>query len=155
MSELDCYTPIGLAGYLWNPQVQSVCQFLLTQPMRGGDPTSLGYLRVFAATNALELVWYALLFVLWGEKSTTRIITATVLLNLATHPFIYLVLPPLAERWDWHYGRYLATAEIFAPAVEAALLILVWRVRPLAAVPGAIIANIASWWIGALLPLSS
>ncbi len=82
------------------------------------------------------------------EWPVYRSLLRTLLLNLLTHPFVVLLLPGIMRRRGIDYGTYLLTAEALAPALEAAAIALVFRIRAPRAVGLALLANLGSWLVG-------
>lgn len=74
-----------------------------------------------------------------------------IICNLATHPFIYWILPWLGVQYEWSFAEVLLSAEIFAPLIEVALAVFVFKQRALLAVPLIILGNLCSWWVGVYL----
>ncbi len=110
------------------------------------------YFIYFLKTCAYESPFYYLCF---RGLPFPRILALIVLLNLATHPIVFFVIPLL-------FSRYFAAAlfsEAFAPTIEVALAYLVLR----RAMPGEtrakvaaraswlLIANLFSWEAGMFL----
>ena len=104
------------------------------------------YYPYFLKTFILELpIYYVLLRRL---KSGLKVLEINLLVNLATHPFIFLLLPVLLSKTEATYLDYLLTAEVFAPAVEALLLAKAYKIPPWLSVLAAVAANLFSWSIG-------
>lgn len=124
------------------------CTALLGQPMWGPDVTVLLYAKYFFATVAFEFPIY---FLLLRNMSHIKKLASIVLVNIATHPFIFLVLPKLMVNTQMSYSAYALIAETFAPLTEG-LILSVWLrqgfVRGLAI---AIAANLFSWTVGAIV----
>ncbi|MCC6750572.1 MAG: hypothetical protein IT371_23120 [Deltaproteobacteria bacterium] len=74
------------------------------------------WLVIFAATYLLELPVYALF--LRRFLSASRLVGFTLLINLVTHPFIFLALP----KWMQNPVHYSLLAELVAVSVEGVLL---------------------------------
>jgi hypothetical protein len=73
---------------------------------------------------------------------------ASAILNLATHPFIYLVIPILMAHFQSTYLTYLTVSEVFAPAIEALLLWHLWSIPAGKSIFFSLVANLFSWGAG-------
>jgi hypothetical protein len=80
------------------------------------------WLVVFGVTYILELPIYAL--GLRGSVAFARVVFVALVLNLATHPVVWFVLPKLFANNQIHY---VLVAEAFAVTVEGVLLWLIAR----------------------------
>lgn len=108
----------------------------------------LQYLLVFFKTYTFELpLYYVFLRKSWNMP---KILLVNLVINLATHPIIYLLMPIIFLRFDMNYLQYLVIAEIFAPAVEAILLSRVFKISWKTAVAAALVANLFSWTAGVI-----
>ncbi len=139
----QCVTPWGLLIHLFSANAcESVYQAGLPN-----DPMSLvEYLPYFLKTCVLELPFYY--FFLTRTQSFSRIVIINFILNLLTHPIVFLVMPILFEHLGLNYLQYLLLAETFAPLTEAIVLHYVFKVEAPTAIRAALVANLLSWGIG-------
>lgn len=112
------------------------------------DPITLSeYLPYFLKTFILEFPIYAL--ILKSQQDLAKTLAANTILNVATHPFIFILLPLLLNRIEnINYLHYLVVAEIFAPTVEILLLKLIFKIKPAHALIAGLAANLFSWSVG-------
>ncbi len=105
------------------------------------------WFRYFLLAIACELA-VALPLLRMADPSRKRRFGAVVLANLASHPIVWFVLPPLlAPR-----GIYVVVAESWAIASEVAVYALVFPALPLArALAVSALANAASFGVGLVL----
>ena len=109
------------------------------------------YLSVLALTCLLETPFYLMAFGATAAgtfKGWTRRLSAITFANVCTHPLIYFVLPAVVAGLGGRYLQTLSLAEVFAPMVEASLLIVIWKVPRLRAIGFTFTANLFSWWVG-------
>jgi len=104
------------------------------------------YAKAFALTLLLEVPILALF-----SKHLKRLPLTALLLNLATHPMVYFGFPKLSQILALPYAQMLLAAELFAPTIEAFLLIRYFQWTKVQAISASIFANLASWWIGILI----
>ena len=140
----ECLTPWFL---VYNLFADNACAEIYTSGLPT-DPISLAeYLPYFLKTFILELPIYAI--ILKSQQSFVKTLTANTLLNLVTHPFIFILLPMLLVKSDSiNYLNYLTIAEIFAPTVEALILFKVFKLPLKKAIVSAVLANLFSWSVG-------
>lgn len=141
---VECLTPVSLIvnAYQSNPNCTDIYQSAIVNDAGGFAE----YLPVFFMTYILEFPIYFIF--LFRNSSIVRMVLIGLILNVATHPFIYKVLPPILAKWDMSYLEYLIIAEIFAPTIEAILLKKVFHTSWKIAFWAAILANLFSWTIG-------
>jgi hypothetical protein len=108
------------------------------------------YLCIFAATCVMEFPFYFLVGKTQG-KNLRQLLLQTIGLNLATHPFIFWVLPWIGERLEWKFLTTASLSEFFAFAVETALLRFVAKYSWGIAILASGTANVFSWWFGLYL----
>jgi hypothetical protein len=141
---VECLTPWYLLNNLF---ADNACSEIYSSGLPSDPMTMLEYLPYFLKTFILELPLYAL--ILKSQQSFVKNLTANTLLNLATHPVIFILFPMVLPRLgDFNYLNYLVAAEIFAPIVEALLLIKVFKIKLGWAFVSAIAANLFSWSVG-------
>ncbi len=141
---MDCLAPWDVLHHLISNQPQCAEIYLASPP---SDSIGLvEYLPFFLKTLLLELPLYYLL--LKNVKSFKQILLINLVVNIATHPIIFIAMPPLLNAFGFSYLNYLIIAEIFAPAVEAILLHKTYKVSASRAWVAAIVANLVSWAIG-------
>src|SRR5580704_15150772 len=88
-----CYTPVALVKlYFASNLLQPDCFWILKTAPRPADVTLEYYLLIFLITCLLEAPFY--FWCLTGRSLGSKI-SATVLLNLATHPVVYFAFPRL------------------------------------------------------------
>jgi hypothetical protein len=139
----ECLSIWGLVQNLYSQQ--NSCDSLYETVLSITHYSFTEYIPFYLKTFFLELPIYY--FFLRHFKPASKIILLTAVINLATHPFIFLVLPNLFSKYSLTYLPYLLTAETFAPLVEAGLLIyfkVSWRTAMMASIS----ANLVSWTIG-------
>lgn len=102
------------------------------------------YLVVFGLTMLLEAPFYIAL-------AKRKFLLPLIFCNLATHPFIYWILPWLGVRFEWSFAEVMLAAEVFAPVVEILLAVFVFKLKARFAVPLIILGNLFSWWVGIYL----
>ena len=106
----------------------------------------LEYLPFFLKTFVLELPIYFLF--LRTLKNVPVILKMNTVLNLATHPVVFFIIPLILTQLNATYLHYLVVAEIFAPLVEALVLFKVYKISLGRAVLAALCANLFSWSVG-------
>lgn len=132
------FSPLGMLGgvreeYL---DIESVSYF-------GGTlGWTFDYLGIFLKTCVLEAPFYAMAF---ATRPMRRVLVALVLMNLATHPIVFFVIPRFFDT----YLHAALFSEAFAPLVEMA--IAVGLLRKLSPAPWILLANLFSWQIGMYL----
>ncbi|MBC7464537.1 MAG: hypothetical protein H7256_00970 [Bdellovibrio sp.] len=142
----QCLTPWAL---VINQFAEHSCGEIYTSGLPTDTLTLTQYLPFFLKTYAFELPFYY--FFLRKIFSTTKILRINLVINLATHPFIFIMLPLILVRFEFNYFQYLVVAEIFAPLVEALILNQLFKVRWQTAVVASLVANLISWTVGVLL----
>lgn len=141
---VECLTPWYL---IYNLFADNACSEIYSSGLPSDAMTLTEYLPYFIKTFILELPIYAL--ILKSQQNFTKNLAATSLLNLATHPIIFILFPMvLPKLGDFNYLNYLVAAEIFAPLVESLLLIKVFKLKIGWAVVSAAAANLFSWSLG-------
>lgn len=113
-----------------------LCSTVLDQPVGLTEITFKFYLLLFVITNLLELPFYQL--------SLKR----TLILNLATHPFVIWVLPYLGKNLNWTILHYIFVAESTAFIIEALILKMIFKYNWSSAFIVAAAANLFSWSVG-------
>ena len=156
---MDCFQPIILLTYTLRPtQVDGVCADVL------GDLTlapldTWTYLSALGLTCMVEAPFYLAAFCLTntilGKKSAPmtlrRMLMSIVTINLATHPMVVFGFPTLFAAHGRPLGEAMLCGEIFAPVIEALLLLWAFDVPWRRAWIGSVTANLCSWWLGSLL----
>jgi len=145
----ECYTPLALMRYYVNPEALAPgCWLALREPQSAPDLDVGTWVFVFALTCALEAPFYLLATrgLAWKKR-----IVALLACNLATHPLVCFGIPRAVAQAGGDVARMLTIGEIMAPLVEALLLWLAFRTRPLTAFVLMIAGNLFSWWVGLYL----
>jgi hypothetical protein len=140
----DCLTPWSVLANLASGHHACVELYQSSIPTDASSFTE--YLRVYLMTFILEWPWYFLFLRFY--QSGLRILITNFVLNIATHPIVYLVLPQIFSRFDQTYIRYLIIAEIFAPTVEALILRYTFKIPWKTAIVSSLFANLFSWTVG-------
>ena len=139
-----CLTPWFL---VYNLFADNACSEIYNSGLPTDPISFTEYLPYFLKTFILELPIYAIL--LKSQQSFAKTLTANTLINLATHPFIFILLPILLVKSDSiNYLNYLTIAEVFAPSVEALILFKIFKLPLKNAVISAFLANLFSWSVG-------
>lgn len=142
---IECLTPWGLILNLFFNQSAQCSEIYFSTPPN--DSISfIEYAPYFLKTILLEFPLYYLF--LKNIRSLKEILLMGLILNLATHPIIFLVMPPLLNTLQFSYLNYLIIAETFAPVVEALILSLFYKLSWRRSLLAALTANIVSWTIG-------
>lgn len=145
----NCVSPLSVLAYLLNKQSTiNSCSEIFTTPMIYNGELLKQYWYYFVLTLLLEAPFFY--FLLNSLRPILRL-SVIFFVNLATHPFIFLILPQIMMKFNKSYLFYLIVAETFAPIVEALLLIKVWKISPKKAFAISLIANLCSWMIGSYL----
>ena len=120
---LECITPWNLIWNFFNAhQCNEIYELTtLTEPF-----SFLEYLPFFLKTFVLELPIYFLF--LRTLKNVPVILKMNTVLNLATHPVVFFIIPLILTQLNATYLHYLVVAEIFAPLVEALVLFKVYKI---------------------------
>ena len=139
----ECLAPWSV---IINQFVTHSCAEIYTSPLPTEFINLAEYLPFFFKTCLLEFPIYYL--VLHQFKKWHQLLLISILLNLATHPFIFLGLPVIFAQFNRNYFQYLITAEIFAPVIEMLLLFYLFKIKWRSAFFSALLANIVSWTIG-------
>ncbi len=147
-----CFAPPGIVLGLFAPgMLGEACRVLqLSEAGGAADITAAAYALVFSVNCILEAPAYAIAGRIMG-RPLHAVLGQIAGLNLATHPTVYFVLPVLAERLGWTLLAQASVSEVFAFAVEAALLRAFWQYPWRAAAAASFLANLTSWWAGAYL----
>jgi hypothetical protein len=125
------------------------CDAYYLAPAFDGMISFADYLPYFLKTIVIEFPIYYLLFK--NFQSFKKLLVINLVLNLATHPIVFYVISYICFRLDLSYLHYLISAEIFAPVVEALILIYVFKIPISKAWVASILANLMSWSIGVWL----
>ncbi len=146
-----CLAPRGIVlGLLAPGQLDEACRTLLLSKDDLEGVTFWAYLLVFLVNCALETPAYGIAGRTMGRPART-VLAQIFLLNLATHPAVYFAWPALSQSLGWTLLTLYSASELFAFAVEAALLRTVWTYSWRSAVLASALANLSSWWAGAYL----
>jgi hypothetical protein len=140
---IDCLTPWNL---IWNFFNAHQCGDIYTITSLAEPVTFVEYLPYFFKTFILELPVY-LLF-LRHQKKLSEILQINFILNFATHPVVFFLIPLIIMQYNATYLHYLVIAEVFAPLVEAIILAYFYRISCKRAFLAAIAANLFSWSLG-------
>jgi hypothetical protein len=144
----NCLGPITVFRFLFHARVSMQCYAEMAQVDSAPTFEFASYLKSFILTLALEAPFYR-----WclSQRSKKSVFGALVICNLATHPLVCFGFPALAT--VLHTPTYISLfiSEIFAPVVEALLLILLMHVGPVRAFVLMFAANLFSWWAGSQL----
>ncbi len=139
----QCATPWAL---LINFFSNHTCQEIY----ESGLPTDMysfgAYLPFFLKTILLEFPIYFLF--LRKAQSLPRLLLITLILNLATHPILFMVMPIVFSKFNLNYRQYLCIAEIFAPVIEGLLLKYYYQQSTRTSFWAALLANLFSWSVG-------
>jgi hypothetical protein len=143
-----CYAPDSVFQALVLPDsLSTVCLAVLTSDAVRSHSSFLFYLLIFSLTCLLEAPFYFAAGRLMG-RSVRESAKQILLLNLATHPIVFWVIPFAMELLGKNIMAYVLTGEVFAPVVEA-LILQFWARYPWKyAWITAIAANLFSWWFG-------
>lgn len=141
----DCVTPLSLITNLLHTNPECLSIYHAALPTDGASVFK--YSQVFGMTYVLELPIYFLF--LHHRYQPSKILLINFILNIATHPIVYLGMPAFFVKWDMDYLPYLLIAEFFAPATEALLLKKLFHSSWRLALWAAILANLFSWTVGA------
>lgn len=142
----QCLTPWSV---VINQFSSGDCTPLYAAYLPNDSITVAAYLFVFLKTYLLELGFY--FFFLRPLFSFKKVLCINLVINLATHPIIFLVMPYFFSKYDLNYLQYLIIAETFAPTIEALILIFYFKVNWKTAAAAAVLANIFSWSAGVYL----
>ena len=104
------------------------------------------YLPYFIKTCILELPIYFIF--LRSSRSFFRIVVITFIVNLATHPIVFMLMPILLTKLNLNYLQYLCIAETFAPLIEALILAFYYQFSSRVSFWAALVANLFSWTVG-------
>jgi len=144
----NCYTPGTVVRFVLHVPLSMQCYSEMAATDSAPKFELVFYLKALLLTLILEAPFYR--WCLEG-RSAKAFLTALVLCNLATHPMVFYGFPALATTWQIPTYINLLVSEIFAPSVEAILLLIVWGVRPWKASASMFAANFFSWWMGGIL----
>jgi hypothetical protein len=142
--------PFVVLDLLAPGRLGAACRTVLSGEAGAADVTLAAYALVFLANCLLEAPAYGVFAHIMG-RSRQAALGQIIGLNLATHPAVYFVFPSLAESLGWSLLTQVSVSEIFAFAVEAALLRGIWAYPWRSAVLASALANLSSWWAGAYL----
>jgi hypothetical protein len=131
-------------------RLSAACRTVLSGEAGAADITFAAYALVFLVNCLLEAPAYGISARIMG-RSRLAALGQIIGLNLATHPAVYFALPSLAESLGWSLLTQVSVSEIFAFAVEAALLRGIWAYPWRSAALASALANLSSWWAGAYL----
>jgi hypothetical protein len=146
-----CLAPPGiLLGLLAPGRLDEACRALQLSKDDLAGVTFWAYLLVFLVNCVLETPAYGIAGRMLGRPART-VLAQILLLNLATHPAVYFAWPALAGKLGWTLLTLYGISELFAFAVEAALLRAVWAYSWRSAALASALANLSSWWAGAYL----
>jgi hypothetical protein len=140
---LQCLTPWNL---LWNLFHAHQCVDIYSSTDLNGAYGFFDYVPFFFKTYALELPIYYLF--LRKTRDFLQILNADLVLNLATHPIVFFIIPMVLAVFQATYMQYLFIAEIFAPVTEALILYYFFKLSLRRAFAAAILANLFSWSVG-------
>ena len=147
----ECISPASLVHFLLSRStLDPECVWTLLMRPRSLPVGVTRYLCTFFLTCLLETPFYWLALKSWNVGRVKKV-GFIVLVNLATHPFIYFGVPAITFRLGGKVYQSLLLSELFAPLVEG---IILWRVRKGPAwvsLGYAIAANLFSWWVGIFL----
>lgn len=113
--------------------------------------TQLSFIfKPFFATVLLEAPVY-FFFTRTLKMSIYKKLGCLFVLNVATHPMVYFIIPYFVYLMNGNYGQTVILGELFAPIIESLLLyrwtqFSFWKCSIIA-----ILANLFSWWIGVVL----
>jgi hypothetical protein len=116
----------------------------------GAPDFTPGYFVLFGATLLLEAPWYVPWITLRG-RGLKRGFEVLFFANLATHPAITFIFPPLAVALGWNVLTSLVAKEAFAFVVETAVIRFLAKLSWRESVALSFCANLFSWWLGAYL----
>ncbi len=142
--------PFVVLGLAAPDRLDAACRAVLGGEAGAADITFAAYALVFLVNCLLEAPAYGISARIVG-RSRQAALGQIVGLNLATHPAVYFALPTLAESLGWSLLAQVSVSEIFAFAVEAALLRGIWAYPWRSAALASALANLSSWWAGAYL----
>jgi hypothetical protein len=107
------------------------------------------YAQLFGLTFALEVpVYHAVCRRTRTYFGSWSLAGRVFLLNLLTHPLVCFGFPSFAARAGIEGGTSLALSEVFAVLMEGLVLSCLWELPMRRALAGALVANLASWWVG-------
>ena len=128
------------------------CLEVLSNPQQVFATSLSDYLGLFGLTCLMELPVYGLVYERRRDLvSRWRFLGLVLALNLATHPLVYFGFPSFWAAAGGSRAQMVASAELFAPLVEAGILASLDRARWKRAIVAAFLANLVSWWLGSLL----
>lgn len=140
---IDCITPWNL---LWNFFNAHQCSEIYELSTLNEPFTFIEYLPFFLKTFVLELPIYFLFF--RTLKNIPALLKMNSVLNLATHPAVFFVIPIILTELNATYLHYLLVAEIFAPVIEALILHKFYKLGLGRSFAAAVCANLFSWSLG-------
>lgn len=152
----ECYSPLGVfRELLLTSSLKSPCSIALSTPLTELSDVSLTqYLSILMLTIALEGYFFFLAFSLNKTPLKKLLLQGTssvVLCNGISHPFVYFIFPAIGVTSSLSYLQVLISAEIFAPLIEALVLMKIWKIPGRIVWPCLITANLISWWVGIYL----
>ncbi len=104
------------------------------------------YIYFLALTLLFETPIYY--FLLKREFPALKILRISLVVNLLTHPLVFLVFPQIADHYGITYGWYVLYAESFAFIVECLALCIVFKTPVFKSIQSSLAANLFSWLIG-------
>jgi hypothetical protein len=137
-----CGHLFSVFGYWFNgscPQAFDIYGFNWNYPLNT-------YFVFLGLTLLFETPFYYLF--LRKNFSILKILRVSLVLNLLTHPLIFLVFPRIADEQGITYGWYVLAAESFALVVEWLVLWRAFKSPFLISLWIAATANLFSWLIG-------
>ena len=146
-----CYGPLALVlSFLFPSRVDTACLAALEMDVSIPDVSLPVYFCFFLLTCVLEAPIYFFIArkngVAWAGA-----FSQVLGLNLASHPFVFFVVPHLIAHVQQNTAVMILIGECFAILIEALLLRLCWRyVMPKAAITS-LVGNLISGGLGIFL----
>ncbi len=103
------------------------------------------FLIYFSALDSVCKIYYLFLRTI---KKIPKILEINLVVNLATHPIIFFIVPMIIMQFKATYLHYVIVAKIFAPVVEAVILFYFYKITFRKAALSAVCANLFSWAVG-------
>ena len=138
---MNCYFP----WFVIFPSAggEGLCSLILNGPYPPGPLPLTTYFTALALTLLVEgAIVCAVL-----RRCDRKVLAAVLVANLLTHPATVYLWIPFATHRDFTTREILLYAELTIPFIEAA----VYRAVELRATGLSVVANFASWTVGALL----
>ena len=145
----ECYGPEAVLGAMFG-SLDTVCLATLRNGVVTSRASAGAYGVVFLLTCALEAPVYGAAS-RWRKLSRGAWARQTFALNMATHPVVFWLIPRVLVRGHASTLATILVSEVFAPVVEAGLLVGGWGYPWRVAAGVAITANLFSWWSGQFL----